>query len=74
MECTVEHMLRLGSDYLVIGRIHRYHVEDALIRNGRIDIQGLDPLGRMADNYTKIETLFDLLLDEFDLQWGTKNE
>jgi len=66
MECTVEHMLRLGSDYLVIGRMHRYHVDDALISNGRIDIQALDPLGRMAGNFTRIETLFDLPLDEPD--------
>lgn len=60
MECTVEHILRLGSDFMVIGRMHRYHIEDDLISNGRIDIKGLDPLGRMAGNFTKIETLFDL--------------
>ena len=35
-------------------------IEDDLISNGRIDIKGLDPLGRMAGNFTKIETLFDL--------------
>ncbi|MFW2372485.1 MAG: flavin reductase family protein [Gammaproteobacteria bacterium] len=64
MECSVEHMLRLGSDYLVIGRMHRYHVEDALIDNGRIDLLALEPLGRMAGNFTKIETLFDLPLNE----------
>lgn len=66
MECTVEHMLRLGSDYLVVGRMHRYHIEDALLANGRIDQQALDPLGRMAGNFTKIETLFDLPLNEAD--------
>lgn len=66
MECTVEHMLRLGADYLVIGRMQRFHVDDALYSNGRIDTQGLDPLGRMAGNYTKVETLFDLPLDESD--------
>jgi len=66
MECTVEHMLRLGTDYLVIGRMQRYHVDDALYSNGRIDTQGLDPLGRMAGNFTRIETLFDLPLDESD--------
>ena len=66
MECTVEHILRLGSDYLVIGRMHRYHVEDGLIANGRINLQKLDPLGRMAGNFTRIETLFDLPLDEPD--------
>lgn len=63
MECTVEHMLRLGSDYLVIGRMHRYHVDDALISNGRIDVQKLDPLGRMAGNFTRVESLFDLPLE-----------
>jgi len=66
MECTVEHLLRLGSDYLAIGRMHRYHVEDALIDNGRIDLQALDPLGRMAGNFTRIETLFDLPLGQVD--------
>lgn len=66
MECTVEHMLRLGSDYMVIGRMHRYHVEDDLISEGRINIQKLDPLGRMAGNFTKIETLFDLPLNKSD--------
>lgn len=64
MECTVEHMLRLGSDYLVIGRMHRYHVEDTLISNGRIDPKALDPLGRMAGNFTRIDTIFDLPLRE----------
>lgn len=62
MECTVEHMLKLGSDHLVIGRMHRYHVADALIANGRIDPVGLDPLGRMAGNFTRIESLFELPL------------
>lgn len=64
MECTVEHVLRLGSDHLVIGRMHRYHVDDVLLLNGRIDTQALDPLGRMAGNFTSIETLFDLPLIE----------
>ncbi|MDH5425113.1 MAG: flavin reductase family protein [Gammaproteobacteria bacterium] len=64
MECTVEHMLKLGSDYLVVGRMQRYHVEDELISNGRIDLRALDPLGRMAGNFTKVETLFDLPLDD----------
>lgn len=63
MECSVEHILRLGSDFMVIGRMHRYHVEDSLLNNGRIDIKELNPLARMAGNFTKIETLFDLPQD-----------
>lgn len=64
MECTLEHMLKLGTDHLVIGQMHRYHVDDELISNGRIDMMGLDPLGRMAGNFTKIESLFDLPLKD----------
>ncbi|MBC8210301.1 MAG: flavin reductase family protein [Gammaproteobacteria bacterium] len=64
MECSVEHMLKLGSDYLVIGRMLRYHVQDELLSDGRIDILGLDPLGRMAGNFTRIESLFDLPLND----------
>jgi len=66
MECSVEHILRLGTDHLVIGRMQRMHIDDALYSNGRIDTQKLDPLGRMAGNYTKVETLFDLPLDELN--------
>lgn len=66
MECTLEHLLPLGSDHLVIGRMQRYHIEDALISHGRIDQKALDPLCRMAGNFTKIETLFDLPRDDAD--------
>nr|MBA3423030.1 flavin reductase family protein [Rubrobacter sp.] len=27
---------------------------------GRIDVAALQPLGRLAGNYTKVETIFDL--------------
>ena len=64
MECTLEQILELGSDYLVIGQLHRYHIEDDLINNGRIDLKKLDPLGRMAGNFTKVEALFELPLNE----------
>jgi flavin reductase (DIM6/NTAB) family NADH-FMN oxidoreductase RutF len=64
MECTVEHILELGSDYLVIGRMQRYHVKDELFSNGRIDLEKLNPLGRLAGNFTRIESLFELPLDE----------
>lgn len=60
MECTVEHMLKLGSDYLVIGRMHRYHVDDTLIANGRIDPVKLAPLARMAGNFSRVDTFFPL--------------
>jgi hypothetical protein len=43
----------------------RFHVQDELYqRNGRIDVAGLDPLGRLAGNYTRIETIFELPTDD----------
>ena len=63
MECTVEQILELGSDHLVIGQLHRYHVEDDLINNGRINPEKLDPLARMAGNFCKIGSLFELPID-----------
>lgn len=64
MECTLEHILELGTDHLVIGRMQRYHVEDTIISDGRIDTMALDPLARLAGNFTRVETVFDLPMDE----------
>ena len=52
----------LGSDFMIIGQMHRYHIEDELIHNGRVNLEKLNPLARMAGNFSKIETLFDLPL------------
>ena len=61
MECLLDRVLPLGSDHLVIGRVVRFHVRDELYgENGRIDLAGLDPLGRLAGDYTKVETIFEL--------------
>jgi len=64
MECLLDRVLPLGSDHLVIGRMVRFHVRDELYgETGRIDVAGLNPLGRLAGNYTKIETIFELPAD-----------
>lgn len=61
MECVLDRVLELGSDHLVIGRMVRFHVRDELYtENGRIDVAKLQPLGRLAGDYTKIETIFAL--------------
>jgi flavin reductase (DIM6/NTAB) family NADH-FMN oxidoreductase RutF len=61
MECLLDRVLPLGSDHLVIGRMVRFHVRDELYgENGRIDVASLDPLGRLAGDYTKVETIFEL--------------
>ena len=63
MECLLDRVLPIGSDHLVIGRMVRFHVKDELYRAGRIDVASLDPLGRLAGDYTKVETIFDLPTD-----------
>lgn len=63
MECTLDRMLPLGSDHLIIGRMVRFHIRDEFYQNGRIDLGKLQPLGRLAGNYTKVETIFDLPLE-----------
>jgi flavin reductase (DIM6/NTAB) family NADH-FMN oxidoreductase RutF len=65
MECILDRVLSLGTDHLVIGRLVRFHVRDELYgENGRIDISRLNPLGRLAGNYTKVETIFELPAEE----------
>ena len=61
----MERVLLFGTDHLVIGRMVRFHVQDELYqKNGRIDVAGFDPLGRLAGNYTRIETIFELPTDD----------
>jgi flavin reductase (DIM6/NTAB) family NADH-FMN oxidoreductase RutF len=65
MECVLDRVLELGTDHLVIGRMVRFHVRDELYENGRINVEKLQPLGRLAGNYTKVETIFDLPSEDF---------
>jgi flavin reductase (DIM6/NTAB) family NADH-FMN oxidoreductase RutF len=65
MECLLDRVLQLGTDHLIIGRMVRFHVRDELYENGRIDVAKLQPLGRLAGNYTKVETIFELPSEDF---------
>ncbi len=65
MECKLDRVVPIGADNLVLGRMVRFHIRDELYGGtGRIDVAGLDPLGRLAGNYTKIETIFELPLED----------
>ncbi len=64
MECLLDRILALGTDHLVIGRMVCFHVRDELYEDGRINVAKLQPLGRLAGNYTKVETIFDLPADD----------
>ncbi|WP_088009433.1 flavin reductase family protein [Indiicoccus explosivorum] len=60
MECKLHDIIPLGSDHLVIGEMVRFHIKDDLYENGRINLAKLAPIGRLAGNYSLVETLFSL--------------
>lgn len=65
MECLLDRVVPTGTDNLVLGRMVRFHVRDELYgKTGRVDVAGLDPLGRLAGNYTKVEMTFELPLED----------
>ena len=65
MECKLDRVVPIGTDHLVLGRLVRFHARDDLYgETGRIDTAGLDPLGRLAGDYTKVETIFELPLED----------
>ena len=64
MECRLDRIVPIGTDHLVLGRVVRFHIRDDLHgATGRVDVAGLDPLGRLAGNYTRVETIFELPLE-----------
>lgn len=56
MECRLDRMIDLhGSADLIIGEVLRFHVDDALLHNHRVDPRRLQPVGRLGSNlYSKL--------------------
>ncbi len=47
-ECALEQIIPVGGDHLVLGRVIRFHIREELYKDGRVDLESLDPLGRLA--------------------------
>ena len=67
MECLLERSIPLGgteaspSTDLLIGRVVRFHVDDALLDHGRVLADVLQPVSRLAGNsYAKLGETFSL--------------
>lgn len=61
MECQLEQIIQIGTDHLVLGRVVRYHISDEIyMGNYKVNLEKLQPLGRLAGNYSLIETLLEL--------------
>ena len=58
-ECKLNQIIPVGSDgpgggFVVIGTIVLFHIADDIYENGRINLQKLQPIGRLAGNsYTR---------------------
>lgn len=64
-ECTLHACLELGhgagGSTLVLGEIRHVHVDDRVYHAGRIDVQSLHPIGKLAgDGYTLVHEDFAL--------------
>ncbi|WP_075618672.1 flavin reductase family protein [Paenisporosarcina indica] len=65
-ECTLEHTLELGGVEqpgvdLIIGKIVRYHIDEAIYENGKINLENLGAISRLAgNNYAKIGEVFSI--------------
>ena len=66
-ECKLNQIVEIGdggagAGFVVIGTIVMFHVDDDVFQDGKIDIDTLKPLGRLAGNsYTKISEIFDIV-------------
>jgi flavin reductase (DIM6/NTAB) family NADH-FMN oxidoreductase RutF len=66
MECkllqTIEVSTRPLGGTLILGEVVRFHIDDAIVEEFRIDPDGLAAVGRMAGNtYTRTRERFDLI-------------
>ncbi|QPM88960.1 flavin reductase family protein [Pseudooceanicola algae] len=63
LECRMLAMQHLKGDnnILVIGEVTAVHIQDALLRDGMLDVTGYQPLSRLGyRDYAAVETVFPL--------------
>lgn len=65
MECRLSQVVPIGAPPagygLILGEVVYWHIRDDLYHNGRIDLQALHAIGRLAGNgYTRTRDQFDM--------------
>ncbi|MCU4752031.1 flavin reductase family protein [Halobacteria archaeon AArc-curdl1] len=50
-ECTLEELLDVGGSTLVLGRVRYVHLEESVTTDGKIDIEQVDAVGRLAGSW-----------------------
>jgi flavin reductase (DIM6/NTAB) family NADH-FMN oxidoreductase RutF len=69
IECRLHKLISFGdrpmAGNLVLGKILHFFVADSVYKDGKIDIDKLDPVGRLAGNrYSTIRDQFELLREK----------
>jgi flavin reductase (DIM6/NTAB) family NADH-FMN oxidoreductase RutF len=65
-ECKLQRIIPVGNSgpgggFVVIGTIVLFHIDDELYDDGHINIQKLNPIGRLAgDNYTRVHDTLEI--------------
>ncbi|MGH2618301.1 MAG: flavin reductase family protein, partial [Thermomicrobiales bacterium] len=70
-ECSLERIIPIGDldDHIVFGVVERFHIRDDLyLDTGRIDTAALNPVGRLAAEYTLVENVFTTPLEDRTLK------
>ena len=66
-ECKLNQIVEIGdgnagSGFIVIGTIILFHIDDKIYKNGRISLDQLQPLGRVAGNgYVRLTDTLDII-------------
>ena len=67
-ECELREIICFGDEpgagNLILGEICYVHIEDSIYQDGRIDLEKLDPVGRLAGNW------FSTTRDKFEVKRG----
>jgi flavin reductase (DIM6/NTAB) family NADH-FMN oxidoreductase RutF len=67
-ECRLREIISFGDQpgagNLILGQISHIHIDESIYANGRIDIDKLDPVGRLAGDW------YATVRDRFELQRG----
>lgn len=60
-ECRLEQAVELGGTRLLIGKVVRFHIDESIYENGRINPESLKPVSRLAGfNYAKLGEIFPI--------------
>lgn len=61
MECKLFQHIDLGNSNLILGEVVCIHIKDEICTNGTVNIQELQPIGRLSGNlYCRGDSLFEM--------------